>query len=57
MKKALEKKLVHRFVDLIDETSDSQTDQLTFSFSSETPVKAFGLIISIKCLTFINLKK
>jgi len=38
MKKALEKKLVHRFVDLIDETSDSQTDQLTFSFSSETPV-------------------
>ena len=38
MKKVLDKKLVHRFVDLIDETSDSQTDQLTFSFSSETPV-------------------
>jgi HK97 family phage major capsid protein/HK97 family phage prohead protease len=38
MKKTLTKKLVHRFVDLIDETSDSQTDQLTFSFSSETPV-------------------
>ena len=39
MKKVLDKKLVHRFVDLIDETSDSQTDQLTFSFSSETPVQ------------------
>ena len=38
MKKVLDKKLVHRFVDLIDETSDSQTDQLTFSFSSESPV-------------------
>ena len=37
MKKVLDKKLVHRFVDLIDEISDSQTDQLTFSFSSETP--------------------
>jgi len=42
MKKTLSKKLDTRFLDLIDETDDSQTDQMTFSFSSETPVKRNG---------------
>jgi len=43
MKKVLEKKLGTRFLDLIDETADSQTDEITFSFSSEAPVKRDGL--------------
>ena len=42
MTQALEKKLEHRFIDLIDETADSQTDELTFSFSSEAPVQRNG---------------
>jgi len=42
MTQALEKKLEQRFIDLIDETADSQTDELTFSFSSETPVQRNG---------------
>ena len=42
MKKTLSKKLDTRFLDLIDETADGQTDQMTFSFSSETPVKRNG---------------
>ena len=42
MKKALKKKLDVRFLDLIDETADSQTDEMTFSFSSETPVNRNG---------------
>ena len=42
MPKTQTKKLDTRFLDLIDETSDSQTDQMTFSFSSETPVKRNG---------------
>ena len=42
MTQALEKKLEQRFIDLIDETADNQTDELTFSFSSETPVSRNG---------------
>ena len=42
MPKTQTKKLDTRFLDLIDETSDAQTDQMTFSFSSETPVKRNG---------------
>ena len=42
MKKTLKKKLDVRFLDLIDETADSQTDEMTFSFSSETPVNRNG---------------
>ena len=42
MKKTLKKKLDVRFLDLIDETEDSQTDELTFSFSSEAPVQRNG---------------
>ena len=42
MTKTPEKLLETRFIDLIDETADSQTDELTFSFSSETPVNRNG---------------
>ena len=43
MEKVLEKKLGTRFLDLVDETVDEQAaDTMTFSFSSETPVKRNG---------------
>ena len=43
MEKVLEKKLGTRFLDLVDETADEQAaDTMTFSFSSETPVKRNG---------------
>ena len=42
MKKTLSRKLDTRFLDLIDETADGQTDQMTFSFSSEAAVKRNG---------------
>ena len=34
MTRTPEKTLEHRFIDLIDETADGQTEELTFSFSS-----------------------
>ena len=42
MTKTPEKLLETRFIDLIDETADGKTDELTFSFSSETPVVRNG---------------
>jgi len=42
MTKTPEKLLETRFIDLIDETADGKTDELTFSFSSETPVNRNG---------------
>ena len=42
MTKTPEKLLETRFIDLIDETADGKTDELTFSFSSETPVARNG---------------
>ncbi len=61
MKKTLSKKLDTRFLDLIDETADGQTDQMTFSFSSETPVKRNGynevLDHSVESVNLDRLKK
>ena len=42
MTRTPEKTLEHRFIDLIDETADGQTEELTFSFSSETPINRNG---------------
>ena len=42
MTRTPEKTLEHRFIDLIDETTDGQTEELTFSFSSETPINRNG---------------
>ena len=39
MTKTPEKLLETRFIDLIDETADGKTDELTFSFSSERFLK------------------
>ena len=60
MKKTLKKKLDVRFLDLIDETADSQTDEMTFSFSSETPVQRNGfneiLVHTPEAVDFSRLK-
>ena len=43
MEKVLDKKLGTRFLDLVDETADEQAaNTMTFSFSSESPVKRNG---------------